>query len=56
MSNELTRRRAIVSGTDTVEVLTEPVPPLQPGEVLVEMSVSGYAVRTRPASTVSTPS
>jgi 2-desacetyl-2-hydroxyethyl bacteriochlorophyllide A dehydrogenase len=41
MSNELTRRRAIVSRTDTVEVLTEPVPTLQRGEVLVEMSVSG---------------
>ncbi len=41
MSNELTRRRAIVSSTDVVEVITEAIPPLEPGEVLVEMSVSG---------------
>ena len=41
MSKELTRRRAIVSSTDVVEMVTEAVPPLEPGEVLVEMSVSG---------------
>src|ERR1039458_8520467 len=41
MSNELTRRRVIVTSPDIVEVITEVVPPLKPGEALVEMSVSG---------------
>jgi threonine dehydrogenase-like Zn-dependent dehydrogenase len=41
MTKEMTRRRVIVSSTDIVEVITEPVPPLKPGETLVEMSVSG---------------
>jgi 2-desacetyl-2-hydroxyethyl bacteriochlorophyllide A dehydrogenase len=41
MTKELTRRRVIVSAPDIVEVLTEAVPPLEPGEALVEMSVSG---------------
>ena len=41
MTNEVTRRRVIVSSTDIVEVITEVVPPLKPGEALVEMSVSG---------------
>src|ERR1039457_7213278 len=41
MTKELTRRRVIVSSTDIVEVITEAVPLLEPGEALVEMSVSG---------------
>jgi 2-desacetyl-2-hydroxyethyl bacteriochlorophyllide A dehydrogenase len=41
MTKEVTRRRVIVSSTDIVEVITEAVPPLKPGEALVEMSVSG---------------
>jgi len=54
MTEELTRRRVIVTSPDIVEVITEAVPPLKAGEALVEMSVSGCAVRTRPASTAST--
>jgi 2-desacetyl-2-hydroxyethyl bacteriochlorophyllide A dehydrogenase len=41
MTETLTRRRVIVSSNDTVEVITETVPTLEPGEALVEMSVSG---------------
>ena len=41
MTEELTRRRVIVSSTDTVEVITEAIPSLKPGEALVEMLVSG---------------
>ena len=41
MTKEPTRRRVVVSAPDIVEVLTEAVPPLEPGEALVEMSVSG---------------
>ena len=41
MATQTTRRRVIVSAVDTVELTTEPVPPLEPGEALVEMSVSG---------------
>ncbi len=41
MSGQQTRRRVVVSATDIVELTTEPVPPLEPGEALVEMSVSG---------------
>ncbi|MGO9334215.1 MAG: zinc-dependent alcohol dehydrogenase [Acidimicrobiales bacterium] len=41
MTNEPSRRRVIVSAPDIVEVVTEAVPPLEPGEALVEMSVSG---------------
>jgi threonine dehydrogenase-like Zn-dependent dehydrogenase len=41
MSTELTRRRAIVSSVDIVEVITDTVPSLEPGEALVEMSASG---------------
>jgi len=41
MTKEVTRRRVIVSGADIVEVIAEAVPPLKPGEALVEMSVSG---------------
>lgn len=36
-----TRRRVWVSGPDAVEVVTEPVPVLAPGEALVGLSVSG---------------
>ncbi len=35
------RRRALVSAPDVVEIVTEPVPSLEPGEVLVTLSVSG---------------
>ena len=41
MTAGLTRRRVIVTSPDKVEVITEAVPPLKPGEALVEMSVSG---------------
>ncbi len=41
MSNEQTRRRVLVSAPDVVEVVTEAVPSLKAGEVLVRMSVSG---------------
>lgn len=41
MTETPTRRRVIVSSNDTVEVITETVPALEPGEALVEMSVSG---------------
>ena len=41
MTAGLTRRRVIVTSPDIVEVITEAVPPLKPGEALVEMSVSG---------------
>ena len=41
MSNEQSRRRVLVSATDVVEVVTEAVPALEPGEALVKMSVSG---------------
>ena len=41
MSNEHSRRRVLVSAPDVVEVVTEGVPPLNPGEALVRMSVSG---------------
>ena len=41
MREEMTRRRVVVSSTDVVEVITEAIPPLEPGEALVEMSVSG---------------
>jgi 2-desacetyl-2-hydroxyethyl bacteriochlorophyllide A dehydrogenase len=41
MNEQLQRRRVVVSAPDVIEVVTEPVPPLEPGEVLVEMSVSG---------------
>ncbi|SRR5579875_2446 len=36
-----TRRRVWVSAPDVVEVVTEPVPALAPGEALVRLSVSG---------------
>jgi 2-desacetyl-2-hydroxyethyl bacteriochlorophyllide A dehydrogenase len=36
-----TRRRAVVTAPDVVEIVTEPVPGLAPGEVLVRLSVSG---------------
>lgn len=36
-----TRRRVWVSGPDVVEIVTEPVPGLDPGEALVRLSVSG---------------
>ena len=35
------RRRVLVSAPDVVDVVEEMVPPLEPGEALVEMSVSG---------------
>ena len=54
MTETPTRRRVIVSSNDTVEVITETVPALKPGEALVEMSVSECVVLTRPASTAST--
>ncbi len=41
MSNEQNRKRVIVSAPDVVEVVTEAVPALGPGEALVRMSVSG---------------
>jgi 2-desacetyl-2-hydroxyethyl bacteriochlorophyllide A dehydrogenase len=41
MSKEQDRRRAVVSAPDVVEVVTEAVPTLEPGEALVKMSVSG---------------
>jgi 2-desacetyl-2-hydroxyethyl bacteriochlorophyllide A dehydrogenase len=41
MSKEQSRRRVLVSAPDVVEVVTEAVPDLEPGEVLVKMSVSG---------------
>ena len=41
MTKDQTRRRVIVSSTDIVEVITEAIPPLRPGEALVEMRVSG---------------
>jgi 2-desacetyl-2-hydroxyethyl bacteriochlorophyllide A dehydrogenase len=41
MSNLQSRRRALVSAPDVVEVVTEALPALEPGEALVEMSVSG---------------
>jgi D-arabinose 1-dehydrogenase-like Zn-dependent alcohol dehydrogenase len=36
-----TRRRVWVSAPDVVEIVTEPVPTLAPGETLVRFSVSG---------------
>ena len=41
MSNEHNRRRVLVSAPDVVEVVSEAVPALGPGEALVRMSVSG---------------
>ena len=41
MSNENSRRRVLVSAPDVVEVVTEAVPALLPGEALVRMTVSG---------------
>ena len=41
MTKELERRRVVVSAPNVVEVRTEGVPPLETGEALVEMSVSG---------------
>jgi 2-desacetyl-2-hydroxyethyl bacteriochlorophyllide A dehydrogenase len=41
MTTQQTRRRVIVSSPDVVELTTEGVPQLGPGEALIEMSVSG---------------
>jgi D-arabinose 1-dehydrogenase-like Zn-dependent alcohol dehydrogenase len=41
MNEQLHRRRVVVSAPDVIEVATEPVPALKPGEALVAMSVSG---------------
>jgi 2-desacetyl-2-hydroxyethyl bacteriochlorophyllide A dehydrogenase len=41
MTKELTRRRVVVTAPDVVEVRTEAVPSLEPGETLIELSVSG---------------
>ncbi|MGD0942661.1 MAG: alcohol dehydrogenase catalytic domain-containing protein [Acidimicrobiales bacterium] len=41
MTTQETRRRVIVSSPDVVELTTEGVPQLGPGEALIEMSVSG---------------
>jgi len=53
MTKEPTRRRVVVSAP-TLSKCSLSVPPLEPGEALVEMSVSGCAARTRPAPTAST--
>jgi 2-desacetyl-2-hydroxyethyl bacteriochlorophyllide A dehydrogenase len=41
MRNEQSRRRVVVTAPDVVEVRSEPVPALEPGQALVEMVVSG---------------
>jgi 2-desacetyl-2-hydroxyethyl bacteriochlorophyllide A dehydrogenase len=41
MNSEVNRRRVVVTAPDVVEVLTEAVPSLGPGEALVTLSVSG---------------
>jgi len=41
MTTQPTRRRVIVSSTDVVELTTGALPSLEPGEALIEMSVSG---------------